>query len=50
MPRGWSTQSGDDLDDYGRWLWWREAHLARRDEADAVARNLWNQSTRATTP
>jgi hypothetical protein len=44
MPQGWSSQSSDDPDDFDAWLVRRNAHLALRTEADAVARNLWNQS------
>ena len=44
MPQGWSSQSGDDPDDFDTWMVRRNAQLALRAEADAVARNLWNQS------
>jgi hypothetical protein len=44
MPQGWSSQSGDELDDIGAWMARRNARLALRPEADSVARNLWNQS------
>jgi hypothetical protein len=44
MPQGWSSQSGDDLDDIGAWMARRNAQLALRPEADTVARNLWSQS------
>jgi hypothetical protein len=44
MPEGWSAQSDDDFDDFNGWLVRRNAQLARRAGADAVARNLWNQS------
>lgn len=44
MAQGWSSQSGDDPEDIDTWLVRRNAQLALREEADAVARNLWNQS------
>lgn len=45
MPQGWSSQSSDDPDDFDAWLVWRNAHLALRQEADNIGRNLWNQAT-----
>jgi hypothetical protein len=44
MAQGWSSQGGDDPEDIDTWLVRRNAQLALRAEADAVARNLWNQS------
>jgi hypothetical protein len=44
MAQGWSSQGGDDPEDIDTWLVRRNSELALRAEADAVARNLWNQS------
>ncbi|HEX4710317.1 hypothetical protein [Phenylobacterium sp.] len=44
MAQGWSSQGGDDPEDIDTWLVRRNAQLALRAEADAVARNLWSQS------
>jgi hypothetical protein len=45
MPQGWSSQDGDDFSDIGAWMARRSAQLALQPEADAFARNLWNQAT-----
>lgn len=46
MPRDGSSQGGNDLDDMDTWVRRRNAQLALRQEADSVARSLWNQSIR----
>lgn len=45
MPQGWSSQSDNDPDDIDSWMVRRNAQLALHPEADAVARDLWDQAT-----
>ena len=44
MSEGWSSPDNGDLGDLDAWMKWRNAQVALRPEADAFARNLWNQS------
>lgn len=45
MPESSSSQDGDDLSDIGAWIARRNAQRALQPQADAMARNLWNQAT-----
>jgi hypothetical protein len=45
MRQNWFSQSSDDPDDIDTWMAGRNAQLALQPEADAAARNLWNQAT-----
>jgi hypothetical protein len=45
MSQGWASQSNDEPDDIGSWQVWRDGQLALKSEAEAVARDLWNQAT-----
>jgi len=45
MAQVWSSQDEDDPDDVGAWMVRRNAEIALRSQADAVARDLWNQTT-----
>jgi hypothetical protein len=45
MSDGLYPQDGDDSGDFDTWLARRNADLAVRPEADAAARDLWNQGT-----
>jgi hypothetical protein len=48
MAGGWSTQPDvDDLDDIEGWMAQRNADVGLRQQADAFARDLWNQATRS---
>ena len=44
MPQVWSAPD-DDSDGADAWLVRRNARVALRSQADAVARDLWNQAT-----
>jgi hypothetical protein len=47
MAGGWSAQPRvDDLDDIENWMAQRNADVGLRDQANAFARDLWNQATR----
>jgi hypothetical protein len=50
MPEGWSAQSDDDFDDFNAWRVRRNAQVALRQQAETVARNLWNQSPEQARP
>jgi hypothetical protein len=45
MAGGWSARRADDLDDIDAWMSRRNADVALRPQADAFARDLWNQGT-----
>jgi len=48
MAGAWSTQPDvDDLDDIEGWMAQRSADVGLRPQADAFARDLWNQATRS---
>ena len=47
MAGGWSTRPRvDDLDNINDWVAQRNADVGLRPQADAFARDLWNQATR----
>jgi hypothetical protein len=47
MAGGWSARRADDLDDIDAWMAQRNADVALQPQADAFARNLWNQGTQS---
>ncbi|HEX5261965.1 MAG TPA: hypothetical protein VFW13_00450, partial [Phenylobacterium sp.] len=45
MAQVWGPQDDSDPDDIDNWMARRNAQFALRPTADAIARDLWNQST-----